>query len=298
VAAAIAPLPSKPLLETSVWALPKTAGFPPENPPSDKTLVGATRKFPERETGSSREPSAEELVAVLSRKASRMRIREKPAPLEHYRARPISFTATRWEVFKMWARSRWRRLSFAGVGLVLALGAAYWWKLVSLNAEIDRQWNELTPWLRQRYALVPSYVTGIASFSNQERYTFAVAEKALATWRTARTDEEIAAAAVRMEQALSLLAKVMKRYTQDGVASEAEQVASSLQFGRLEEKREQSRALLREQIRTYNQAVTAFNERLLGVPGSWLAPIAHLHARAPLYAGGSGADQPRPTKKP
>ena len=218
----------------------------------------------------------------------RSKRREEPAqtPVGIYKARPISFTASRWDVLKLWVQARRWRVSLAGVALVAIIVTAYGLKLASLNAELDRQLHGVEAMLRQRYASVPRYLSCIASFGNEEHFAFALTEKGLAAWRTARTEKEIAAAAAQMETALNLLAKVMNRYAQDGVTKEPEQAASVHEFARLEEQRRLSRVQLREGIRTYNAAVENFNGRVLGVPGSWVAWLAGVHARSPLYTAG------------
>jgi hypothetical protein len=267
--------------EKSTWALPKTESLKHQEPPPEPT-----RESLKREAEVDREPTAAELVAMLSHRAVRTLVnaRDEHVPLQAYKARPISFAATRWDVMKMQASAHRLRLSAAGVGLGLVLGALYLLKLVSLNAQIEHQWQGVEGMLRQRYALVPAYVECIAAYSDQERYALALTEKGLHDWRTARTDMEIAAAAEGIERVLTVLARTMNRYDQNGVAKDPAQVESSTQFARLQEQRAHSRALLSEAITNYNKAVENFNDKVLGVPGSWIAWAAHLHARAPLFA--------------
>ena len=178
------------------------------------------------------------------------------------------------------------RLSVAGGILFLALGTAYLFWLVSINAELDQQLHSVESLLLERYATVPAYLNCLGTFGNEERYTIALTQSSLAVWRAARTESEIAAAAARMEQAMNQLAKVLNRFAQDGVTKEPEQAESLRQFVRLEEQRRLSRVRISEDIRSYNRAVERFNDKVLGVPGYWVAWISDLHARAPLYSAG------------
>ena len=277
------PPPPEPLPTPSIWALPKSekpsSATPPGEPGSD---------VPRPEGESDNEPTAEQLVAFLTRAPMRSKHREQPAqtPVGVYKARPISFTASRWDVLKLWAQARRWRLSLAGVALVAVFATAYGMRLASLNAKLDRQLHGVEAMLRQRYAAVPTYLNCIASFGNEERFTFALTEKGLAAWRAARTEKEIAAAAAQMETALNLLAMVMNRYAQDGVTKEPEQDQSLHEFARLEIQRKLSRLRLSESIRTYDAAVEDFNDKVNGVPGSWVAWLAGVHVRSPLYATG------------
>jgi len=277
-----APPPKTPA-KPSAWALPKTASPAPEGVPPDEAQMDTERDRQMREAESDRGPTAEELVAMLSKRAS-TRLHEERAPLERYKARPISFAATPWDVFKMRVQAHRWKASVASVALLLILGTAYVLRLASLDAALDRQLHTVETLLRQRYAVVPAYVACIQTFGNDERYTFAVTEKSLAAWRAARTEKEIAAASARMEQALNLLATVMNRYAQDGAAREPGEEESIVQFGHLEEQRKQSRALLIRNIQNYNQAVENFDAKVLGVPGSWVAWTARLQPRTPLYS--------------
>jgi hypothetical protein len=207
-------------------------------------------------------------------------------PVGIYKARPISFTASRWDVLKLWVLARRWRVSVAGVALIAVLATAYGLRLASLNAELDRQLHGVEAMLRQRYAAVPRYLSCIASFGNEERFTFALTDKGLAAWRAARTEKEIAAAAAQMEMVLDSLSKVMNRYAQDGVTKEPDQDRSLHEFARLEVQRKLLRLRLSQSIRTYDAAVDNFNARVNGIPGSWVAWLAGVHSRTPLYAAG------------
>ena len=277
-----ASLPSK----NEPLAAPKTAKPKPGKPPTVHPTYEETQEAIRREAESDRGPTAKQLVALLSRRLSRTPERSEPTPLQPYKARPISFTATPWDVVKIWVSTHRLRAIAAAAILGAMLCTVYLLRLASLNADIDRQWLGVEAALRQRYSLAPEYLDCIAAYSTSEQYATAMAAQALRNWRTARTENETAAAVVRMEHVLTLLSKVMKHYDQNGVAKEPDQIVSSARFVVLEERREHSRTLLSERIPAYNQAVENYNDKVLGVPGMWLAGMSGLHARAPLYAGG------------
>lgn len=269
---------------TAAWALPKTSDAARAGPPVDQVEMEFARGL-EGQRASAGEPTAEQLVALLSKMAARTREpRASPNAQAPYKAAPISFDATQWDVVKLYAQlHRWRLIA-AGAVLLLMLGTAYLMRLVSLNAEIDREWQAVDKALLQRYAAVPSYVECILSYSAEERFTLNLTERNLTAWRTAKTDAEIAAAAPRMERVLVLLSKVMKRCEHATPAPDPDQLESSVLFAHLEEQREQSRVSTAEMIQRYNAAVNDFNDKVLGVPGTWVAWAAHLHPRSPLFA--------------
>lgn len=291
------PPPSK-FPEPSTWALPKIAGLKAGDSPRSEPPPEQTRESLRREAQPDGEPTAAQLVAFLGKKTARAgagsevgsrassgggrKTRVVREPTDRYKARPISFVPTRWEIVKMHVSAHRLRWSLAGAGLCAVLLATYLMRLTSLDAEIDRRWQGLEGLLRQRYALAPEYVKCIQAYSEDERFTFALAEKGLAEWRAAHTEKEMVLAAARMERVMKVLAKVMNRYDLETVAKESAEEGSSLQFARLEEQREQSRVLLSDAIRSYNQAVGDFNHHVIGPPGAWVAWMAKLHARAPF----------------
>lgn len=124
------------------------------------------------------------------------------------------------------------------------------------------------------------------AYSDNERFTLASTEKGLDAWRTAKTDQEVAVAAARMERILILLAKVMRRCEKGVPAPEPNQVDSSALFLELEQQRQQSRIVTTELVLRYNAVVETFNDKVLGAPGSWIAGLAGLHPRHPLFSSG------------
>jgi hypothetical protein len=273
---------AEPATQPVTWALPKTAELSPgqTSPELMPEPLGS-------EARSAGEPTAAELVSILSRRLTRKREKSDgpeivPQPAI-YKAKPISFAATRWDVVRMWADTHRLRLSLIGVALVLLLGTVQFVRLASLNQKVDREWHDLETVLRQRYDLIPAYVECIMSFSTEERYTMAVTQKGLAAWRTARTDRDIVAAAQQLERVLILLSKVMNRYDQNTVAKEEAQIDSSLQFARLEAQRKLSLARMRETSQSYNETVEKFNGQVQSPPGTWVASLGHLHARSGFY---------------
>ena len=272
-----------PALGATAWALPRDAAA---------AALAQTEMELARDSRppDDNEPTAEQLVALLSKLPRRTRepqamstALDARAP---YKARPISFEPTSWEVFTLWAYAFRRRLSIGGVLFVLALATAYLLRLVSLNAEIDRQWRALETALRDRYALVPAYVDCIQTYSDNEPFTFTMAQKGLTAWRSARTEEEFVAAAAQMERVLNQLTRVMTRYEQDVPAKDPDQADSSAAFARLERQKERSRRLAGELVQRYNATVENFNAKVQAVPGSWIAWAAHLDARRPIFANG------------
>ena len=203
-----------------------------------------------------------------------------------YKARPISFEPTRWELFVMWTHHYRRALSIGSTLSVLLLTTGYLLKLVSLNADIDRQWRTLETALRDRYATAPAYVACIAKFveGDSERYTLTITEHGLAAWRTANTEHQIVTAAARMERVLTLLSKVMRRYDQSVPLKEPEQDESSVQFAKLERQRELSRRSTGELVQRYNATVANYNAKVTGIPGSWIAWAAELHEHSLIFA--------------
>lgn len=267
----------------NAWALPKGAAIPVEDPAAAQAEMEFVR---EARPADDDEPSAEQLVAYLSKLPSRRKDLEAAAtnPMTPYKARPISFEATRWEAFLMWANFYRVRLAIGVTLVVLALSTAYLWKLVKLNTAIEHDWQALDAALRDRYALVPSYLECIETYSDSERYTVAVTQKGLAAWRSARTDQEVAAAAVQMERVLKLLTKVMTRFEQEVPVKDPDQADSSAEFARLERQKEKSRRLTGELVQHYDEAVANFNGKVDSAPGSWIAWAAKLHRRVPIFA--------------
>ncbi len=263
----------------SLWALPKT---------ETSALPPASLERPERDAAADDEPTGEQLVAMLSRMTSRMRepTAAMPAPPGPYKARPISFEATRWDRVKLWiAAHRWAT-GIAIALLLLGLATADVYRLLALDTRVDRQWAGVETALRQRYALVPAYVECVTAYGDDEHYALALAEKAQAAWRAAHTEPQLAAAAGRMEEAMAVLAKIMIRNDQNFPAKNDAQEAASLRFVRLQRQREQSRAESNDTVLRYNQLVNDFNDKVLDPPGSWVAWAVGVHPRAPLFVTG------------
>jgi len=267
--------------------LPKHAGAKSESSTFGEAETALELAAQEDEARSADEPTAEQLVAILSKISAREREAQPPStPLTAYKAKPISFAATPWDVFKLWARAHWLRLSVAGAALLLILAAADLFHLLSLNTALDREWLGVEAALRQRYAMAPAYVDCITIYSDNERFTLALTERALAAWRTARTEKEVAAAATQMENALTALAKAMSHWEQITPAKDAAQTASSNRFAELQREKDRSRGRTTEAIRRYNQLAEDFNDQVGGVPGAWIARVAGLHPRATLFTSG------------
>lgn len=270
----------------ATWALPKDTDAARGTGPATQEEMDFARDL-RRGDGADHEPTAEQLVAYLSKLPARTK--EAPTMSEAqdarapYKARPISFEPTRWEIAWMWVQTYRRRLSIGAVLLMLALSTAYLWRLVSLDTRIDQQWRGLESALRDRYALVPAYVECLTAFSDSERYTMTITQRGLTAWHAARTDRQIAAAAARMEMVLTQLTKVMRRYDQSVPVKEAEQAESSAQFAKLERQKELSRQRTAELVQRYNAAVINFNSKVTSAPGSWLAWASNLHERSLLF---------------
>ncbi len=273
----------EPGTETATWALPR--GTDSSSPHS---ALEAARESLRHEAASSGEPTAEELVAILSKRLARTREKREVEIPENqpYRARPISFSATRWDVVKLWASAHRLGLAVAAAGVVFILGALELSRLVSLNTKIDHEWHDLEAVLRQRYALAPDYVACIASYSTEERYTVALTQKRLTAWRNAQTDQEIVLSAERMEQVLTLLARVMRRYDHNGVAKDDDQIESSRRFAALEDQRRQTLARLRDTAHNYNESVGKLDAQVEAPPGSWIAWIGKVQPRLPFNPTG------------
>jgi hypothetical protein len=277
------PTPAKPQPEESspalaAWALPK--GATPLSLAQQE--MEFARDLPARDAN---EPTAEQLVAYLSRLRSRKgEPQAESSPQMPYKARPISFEPTRWEIFMLWAQAHRRQLSIGGALLVLILCTADLLRLVSLNGQIDREWRAIETALRDRYTLLPGYVECVSVYNEDETYALALAQRTLAVWQKARTDQQIATAAVQMERVMNLLTKIMNRYDQFVPAKDPDQEESSQNFIRLERKRERSRRETAELVRHYNTVVTDFNDRVGSLPGSLIAWTASLHERVLLFS--------------
>ncbi len=233
------------------------------------------------------EPTAEELVAILSRKAARVREPQEPrSAQEPYKARPISFVPTRWEIIQLWVSAHRVYATFASVALVVLVGTAYLWRLVLLNVEVDRQWLDLDHALRDRYAMVPAYVECIASYRDKETYALVLTGRALTAWRTARTKEQVISTTATMERVLALLSKEMRQCEQSSPAPDPDQLNSSTRFAKLEIQKSQSTEITTKLVLRYNATIGNFNDKVIGAPGSWIAGMAGLHPHRPIFANG------------
>jgi hypothetical protein len=276
IAAAVPP----PAPVAAGWALPKDAAA---------GAVAPTEMEFQRDArpADDRERTAEQLVALLSKLPKRHpgapEPTAPPSAQAPYKARPISFEPTRWDIFTLWASAHRRHLGIGGGLFVFAIATAYLLRLVSLNAEIDRQWLVVETALRDRYALVPGYVDCIHAYSDNEPFTFAMAQKGLTAWRAAHTEDELVAAAAQMERVLRQVARVMNRYDQDVPAKGPEEADSSAAFARLEREKERTRRITGELVLRYNATVEDFNGKVESVPGSWIAWAAHLHSRRTVF---------------
>lgn len=260
----------------SGWALPQTPGPAAPNPPPD-----------EAGSPSGTEPTAEQLVEVLRRQSDSRRDPGEPRRAqEPYKARPISFVPTRWEIVQLWASAHRLQVGLATLALTALLATAYLWRLLALNAEVERQWLVLDQALRSRYAMMPAYVQCIATYGSEDRFALSFADRAMAAWRNAHSEEQVVKVAATMERVMALLARTMRRCEQFNPAPEPDQAASSRRFAALELEKFRSAESTAELVRRYNRTVDRYNARLLQAPGAWIASLAGLHPHRAIFTSG------------
>jgi hypothetical protein len=135
--------------------------------------------------------------------------------------------------------------------------------------------------------VIPEYVQCIRSYGREEKYALSLADQAMAAWRNAHDEEQIAEVAATMEQVLAVLTQTMRRCEQFNPAPEPDQAASSRRFAALDLEKSHSAESTRELVHRYNRTVGQYNVRILEPPGSWIAALAGLHSHRQIFSQGT-----------
>jgi LemA protein len=153
-----------------------------------------------------------------------------------------------------------------GVVIVLVLIAVYAWStynsLVALNINADTQWQQVEVDYQRRIDLIPNLVASVQGIMKQEQAIFTALADARSRYAGATTPNEKAEAAGQVEGALGRLLVVVENYPELKSGEAVQTLMSQL---------EGTENRINVERMRYNEAVKAYNLKVMRVPSSIIA---------------------------
>ena len=156
------------------------------------------------------------------------------------------------------------------IGVVIALAVLGFWLLSSYNSmvrsnlAVDTQWAQVEAQYQRRFDLIPNLVGAVQGIFTQERDIFTAIANARQGYAGARTVDEKAEAAGRVESALGRLLVITENYPQLNSNQTVQNLMTQLEGT--------ENRISTERVR-FNDAVSAFNAKVITFPGSLVASI-------------------------
>ena len=153
-------------------------------------------------------------------------------------------------------------------------------RLVTLDVNADTQWQQVETQYQRRFDLIPNLVESAKGVMNQEQEVFTAIAEARTRYSGAGTPEERAAAANEVESALSRLLVIVENYPQLRSSETVQSLMSQLEGT--------ENRISTERMR-YNEAVQAYNLKVMRVPSSIIASITGFDERE-FFEAQAGAE--------
>lgn len=174
-----------------------------------------------------------------------------------------------------------------GILIVVVLlgvyGFATYNSLVTLNVAADTQWKQVETNYQRRFDLIPNLVESVKGLMQQEQAVFLGIADARTKYSGAVTPSDKAAAATQVESALGRLLVVMENYPTLQSSGTVQTLMSQLEGT--------ENRISVERMR-YNEAVQAYNLKVMRLPSSILASLTGFHERAYFEAAAGAENAP------
>ena len=174
--------------------------------------------------------------------------------------------------------------------IVIVVLAVVWYgfstynTLVTLSVNADAQWKQVGVDYQRRFDLIPNLVESVKGVMTQEKDVFAAIADARTKYSGATTVDERAKAAGQVESALGRLLVITENYPQLKSSETVQTLMSQL------EGTENRIGVARMR---YNDAVKAYNLKVMRIPSSVVASLTGFEAREYFVAAAGAENVPQ-----
>lgn len=174
--------------------------------------------------------------------------------------------------------------------IVIVVLAVVWYgfstynTLVTLSVNADAQWKQVGVDYQRRFDLIPNLVESVKGVMTQEKDVFAAIADARTKYSGATTVDERAKAAGQVESALGRLLVITENYPQLKSSETVQTLMSQL------EGTENRIGVARMR---YNDAVKAYNLKVMRIPSSVVASLTGFEAREYFEAAAGAENVPQ-----
>ncbi|MBI3962942.1 MAG: LemA family protein [Deinococcus sp.] len=156
-------------------------------------------------------------------------------------------------------------------------------RLVKLDTEVDAQWAQVQNVLQRRADLIPNLVNTVQGFAGQEQSVYGDIAQARSRLLSARTPEEVNAAAPTFESALGRLLVLTENYPE---------LRSSQLFTQLLDELAGTENRIAVERQRYNEKVRDYNLAARRLPVAWVVPALGLDRQKAFFEAREGSEQP------
>lgn len=179
-------------------------------------------------------------------------------------------------------------LGVVAIGLVfgviaLAIGFGAYNRMATLDEQVNSSWAQVETVLQRRYDLIPNLVNTVKGFAKQEQNILTEVTRLRSQWGEARTVEQKADVATRLEGALGRLMVVVERYPE---------LKSNQNFMALQDELSGTENRIAVERRRYNEAVQAYNTAIRRFPSNVVAGLTGFKRREAYFKSEEGAQKP------
>lgn len=172
-------------------------------------------------------------------------------------------------------------LAVLGVILV-AVGFGSYNRIATLDEQVNSSWAQVETVLQRRYDLIPNLVNTVKGYAKQEQNVLTEVTRLRSQWGEAKTVEEKANVASRMEGALGRLMVVIERYPD---------LKSNQNFLALQDELSGTENRIAVERRRYNEAVQAYNTAIRRFPSNLVANLTGFKRRDAYFKAEEGAQR-------
>lgn len=176
----------------------------------------------------------------------------------------------------------WIALGAVALVIVIALSSVVgsYNNLVGLNEQVDGSWAQVQTVLQRRYDLIPNLVNTVQGFADQEREVLTEVTRLRSQWGEARSQQEQAGVATRLEGAIGRLMLVAERYPE---------LRSNQNFLALQDELAGTENRIAVERRRFNDSVQAYNTRVRQFPTVLIAGMTGFGPRE-FFEADAGAE--------
>ena len=180
-----------------------------------------------------------------------------------------------------WFAKNWKWIVPVAVVLLLLLWFVSTYNgLVRSQVAVDTSWGQVQSVYQRRIDLIPNLVETVKGVKDFEKETFLAVTEARSQWQNAATPSAQVAATNQLEGALSKLLLISENYPE---------LKSNQNFLALQDELAGTENRINVERQRYNEAVGAYNQRLMVFPGVLVAKISGFEKRA-FFEAEQGAE--------